>query len=64
MDKIHYKKDLKEYYQAKLNKIVMVNVPKMNFIMIDGRGDPNTSQDYIDAIQTLYPVAYGIRLLP
>jgi len=61
MNKIDYKKDLKEYYQAKLNKIVTVNVPKMNFIMINGHGDPNTSQDYIDAIQTLYPIAYGIK---
>lgn len=61
MNKIDYKKDLKEYYQAKLNKIVTVDVPKMNFIMIDGHGDPNTSQDYIDAIQTLYPIAYGIK---
>jgi len=61
MNKIDYKKDLKEYYQAKLDKIVTVNVPKMNFIMIDGHGDPNTSRDYIDAIQTLYPIAYGIK---
>ena len=61
MNKIDYKKDLKELYQAKVNKIVTLNVPKMNFIMIDGRGDPNTSQDYIDAIQTLYPVAHGIK---
>lgn len=61
MNKIDYKKDLKEYYQAKLNKIVTVDVPKMNFIMIDGYGDPNASQDYIDAIQTLYPIAYGIK---
>jgi len=61
MNKIDYKKTLKEYYQAKQNKIATVNVPKMNFIMIDGRGDPNTSQDYIDAIQALYAVAYGIK---
>lgn len=61
MNKIDYKKDLKESYQAKLNKVVAVNVPVMNFIMIDGCGNPNTSQEYIDAIQTLYPIAYGIK---
>lgn len=61
MDKVDYKKKLKEFYGAKVGKPVVVQVPKMNFIMIDGKGDPNTSQDYIDAIQTLYPVAYTIK---
>lgn len=61
MDKIDYKKKLKELYQAKLNKVATVNIPKMNYLMIDGHGDPNASQEYIDAIQTLYPVAYGIK---
>ena len=61
MDKIDYRKQLKDFYQAKLGKPVVVQVPKMNFIMIDGKGDPNTSQEYIDAIQTLYPVAYTIK---
>lgn len=64
MDKIDYKKKLSEFYAAKINKPVKpvtVTVPKMNYIMVDGRGDPNTSQDYVDAIQALYPVAYGIK---
>ena len=61
MDKIDYKKKLKDFYGAKIGKPDVVQVPKMNFIMIDGKGDPNTSQEYIDAIQTLYPVAYTIK---
>lgn len=61
MDKIDFSKKFKEFYQAKQGRIVTVDVPRMNFVMIDGYGDPNTSQDYIDAIQTLYPVAYGIK---
>ncbi len=61
MDKVDYKKELKQFYAAKVGKPVVVQVPKMNFIMIDGKGDPNTSQQYIDAIQTLYPVAYTIK---
>jgi len=63
MDKVDYKKKLKELYQAMVGQKVTVNVPKMNFIMIDGRGDPNTSQEYIDAIQALYPVAYTIKFM-
>lgn len=61
MEKVDYKTQLKEFYGAKVGKPVVVQVPKMNFIMIDGKGDPNTSQEYIDAIETLYPVAYTIK---
>ncbi len=61
MEKIDYKKQLNAFYHAKIGKPTVVIVPKMNFIMIDGKGDPNTSQEYIDAMQTLYPVAYTIK---
>jgi hypothetical protein len=61
MDKVDYKKQLKDYYQAKVGKPVVVKVPEMNFIMIDGEGDPNTSHEYVDAIETLYPISYTIK---
>jgi hypothetical protein len=35
----------------------------MNFVIVDGRGDPNTAQDYIDAVEALYSAAYAIKLL-
>ncbi|MGF7229284.1 MAG: hypothetical protein ACQR33_04855 [Candidatus Saccharibacteria bacterium] len=61
MSKIDYKKELEQFYAAKVDNPVIVRVPKMNFIMIDGKGDPMTDQEYIDAVQTLYPVAYMIK---
>ena len=61
MDKVDYRKKLKQFYAAKVGSPVVVQVPEMNFIMIDGKGDPNTSQEYTDAIQTLYPIAYSIK---
>lgn len=39
----------------------LVDVPAMRFLMIDGEGDPNTADDYRDALETLYPVAYAIK---
>jgi hypothetical protein len=63
MKKIDYKKELSEYYQLKVDQPVVVDVPKMNFIMIDGQGDPNTSKDFSDAIEALYPVAYTIKFM-
>lgn len=59
----NYKKELKEFYSAKVGKPDVITVPKMNFLMVDGEGDPNTSQEYIDAIQALYSVAYTLRFL-
>jgi hypothetical protein len=29
--------------------------------MVDGKGDPNTSQEYADALAALYPVAYRLK---
>ena len=33
----------------------------MRFLMVDGSGDPNTSQDFQDAIQALYSVSYTLK---
>ena len=61
MAKTDYKKELKELYTPSVKEVSKVVVPKMNFLMVDGKGDPNTSQEYVDSIQTLYPVAYTIK---
>lgn len=39
----------------------IVLVPKMQFLMVDGSGDPNTSPDYQSALEALYGLAYTIR---
>ncbi len=49
MAKIDFKKQLKDIYSAKPDKITTVTVPQMNFLSVDGIGDPNTSQDFQDA---------------
>jgi hypothetical protein len=61
--KIDYKKELGRLYKAKPGKQETVVVPPMNFLMIDGTGDPNISQEYIEAIQTLYPMAYTLKFM-
>ncbi|MCL2706588.1 MAG: GyrI-like domain-containing protein [Dehalococcoidia bacterium] len=57
-----FKKDQKELYQPK--KAVLVDVPKMTFIMIDGTGNPNTSETYKTAIEILYGLSYSIKMSP
>jgi hypothetical protein len=59
--KIDYKKELKTLYNPPKKEPVIVDVPAMNYLMIDGKGDPNTAQEYKDAVSTLYPVAYTIK---
>lgn len=60
--KIDFKKTL-DSYQAKHNKFRIVNVPAMQYLMVDGHGDPNASQAFVDAVETLYPVAYKLKFM-
>lgn len=60
MSKIDFKKELNAY-AAKHHQIQLITIPPMQYLMIDGHGDPNTSQDFKDAIETLYPVAYKLK---
>ena len=39
----------------------MVDVPDMQYLMIDGNGDPNTSPAFAMALEALYPVAYKLK---
>lgn len=60
MSKVDHKKSLNSY-KAKHNQFQIIEVPKMQYLMIDGHGDPNTSQEFKDAITALYPVAYKLK---
>ena len=63
MEKIDYKKQLKHLYKPSARKVEIVDVPQMNFLMVDGEGDPNTSQSFSDAIEALYPVSYTLKFM-
>ncbi len=63
MEKIDFKKELKHLYQASNKAVVEVDVPRMNYLMVDGQGDPNTSQAYADAIEALFAVAYTLKFM-
>ncbi len=57
------KKQLKSLYDPPTNKVVVVDVPIFSFLMIDGSGDPNTSQEYREAIESLYAVSYTLKFM-
>lgn len=58
--KVDFKKTL-EGYQAKNGVFSVLDIPECNYLMIDGHGDPNTAPAYIQALETLYPVAYKLK---
>jgi hypothetical protein len=58
--KVDYKKDYKDLYLPK-TKPMLIDVPPMNFIMIDGAGDPNQIE-YQQAVGTLYALAFTIKM--
>jgi len=61
--KIDLRKEFKQLYSPSTKEVVLVEVPDMAFLMIDGSGDPNTSQEYHDALTTLYNVSYTLKFL-
>ena len=63
MEKIDVKKELKHLYAPSAKEVVQVDVPTMNFLMVDGAGDPNTSQAYADAIEALFAVSYTVKFI-
>ena len=60
---IDYKKELKHLYNPTKKTFTVVDVPPMNYLMIDGHGDPNTAQDYKDAVEALYATAYKLKFV-
>lgn len=58
--KVDYKKDYKDLYLPK-TKPMLIDVPPMNFITIDGIGDPNQTE-YQQAVGALYALTFTIKM--
>ncbi|MEU4016961.1 GyrI-like domain-containing protein [Microbacterium sp. NPDC028030] len=48
-------------YRAKRGEFRVVEVPPMQYLMVDGAGDPNTAPAYADAVSALFPLAYTLK---
>jgi hypothetical protein len=55
------RKQYKHLYQPSARKFSIIEVPSLPFLMIDGTGNPNTSQDYRDALEALYGLSYTLK---
>jgi len=60
MPSLNWKTDCKALYFPPA-KPVLVDVPAMNFLMIDGHGDPNNNPQYQAAVETLFSLSYTLK---
>ncbi|GAA0972252.1 GyrI-like domain-containing protein [Nocardiopsis tropica] len=59
-NKTDFKKTL-DAYRAPRGRFRIAEIPDLHYLMIDGRGDPNTSPAFAEAVGALYPVAYKLK---
>ena len=62
MDKIDLKKELKNLYNPSSKEVTVVDVPAMNFLLVDGEGAPASPQ-YSEAIEALFSVSYTLKFM-
>ena len=60
MKKVDYKKKLKHLYGPSSKKVVIVEVPPMNYLMVDGEGGP-AAESYQQAIEALYGLSFTVK---
>ena len=60
-EKYDVKRARRELYGASARDFVLVDVPPMRYLAVDGHGDPNTAREYVEAVEALYPVAYAVK---
>jgi hypothetical protein len=63
MKTIDHIKESGERYKLVKKEIVLLEVPPMQFLMIDGEKDPNQNPEYSDAVGALYSVAYKLKFM-
>jgi len=61
MKKIDFKKELKQLYGPTARQVVEVVVPGMKFLMVDGKGAPDSSPEFGEATEALFGVSYAIK---
>ncbi|ANJ26041.1 GyrI-like domain-containing protein [Agromyces aureus] len=60
-EKYDVKRAHRELYAPSAKDFVVVEVPPLRYLAIDGHGDPNTSAAYVQAVEALFGVAYAVK---
>jgi hypothetical protein len=51
----------KKFYSPSAKEPQILDIPSMNFLMMNGHGDPNTSPDYVAVVSALYTLSYTLK---
>lgn len=63
MTKVDFKKEYKKLYSVKENIFSTINVPKFEYIVVNGSGHPK-EKEFQQSVEALYNVAYTIKMMP
>lgn len=64
MEKLDYKKAFRDLYMPKTEPM-LIEVPKMTFLAVEGHGNPNEVDGaYGKAVELLYALSYAIKMAP
>jgi hypothetical protein len=61
METLDLKKLFKQLYQPSAKEPSWVEVPQLNYLMVDGHGDPNNSPVFQAACEVLYSLSYTLK---
>ena len=61
MDKYDVRKQFKELYAPRTRDFEVVTVPPLQYLILDGQGNPGTSAAYAEALEALYSVSYAVK---
>jgi hypothetical protein len=61
MEKIDLRKQFKDLYSPSRKEFSFVTVPPLQYLCIDGKGNPNTSETYQQVISTLYGLSFTLK---
>jgi hypothetical protein len=61
VEKVDFRRELKEFYAPSSREFAVVEVPPLSFLMVDGEGDPDTAPAYREAVEALYSVSWALK---
>jgi len=59
--KLDLRKHYENLYHASPDATRLIEVPPLDYLMVDGEGDPNTAVSFPLAVESLYALVYGLK---
>lgn len=63
MERFDPRKTMRELYNPPAGEISVVEVPAMNFVMVDGTGNPSTAREFQEATEAVFSLSYTVKFM-